>query len=876
MPKEIRTPQVSQTEHRAFVGLIPNGDPHDLPTGAFQVLTNAHCLIPGQVTVRRGIQPSTDFTPASPTTNDIINLYGYTRPEGNVVLIQDNAGNLKAFRATASTTLASSLAVDKPGCFAKHRRGHAIFVTGRERGYLWNGTSSAAYELGVDYPASAPSVAGASGGAATAGDYDCVYRYVDADRPDGKPSSISSITTVTVTANQKFSWTGLVQSTQTRVTAVGGRMELWRTTYGETNIYYLIKSIGHNGAIASSANNGGTVRYTTTLAHGLVVGAVITIASHSVGGYNGSSIAVTAVPSSTTFDVGTVFSSTGTGGTWVLTGYNADTASDATLQATGYSDASTREVLVSGTEIGLRRHTVPPNYKRVAVQFQDRMLFAVDDVYTTGTIETTAGGTTVTGTGTAWTSAMAGRYLYCKEIPEPLIISSASATSITTTVPISTTVSGKTYGIRPRPDVRNAVIYSELDEPESVPTESDGTIINIVTVQENTGDDDEMTGMIPFGAVCYVAKERHMYTLTFFDQPKITAAVGLLSQRGLVNQRCWAFHEAQCFVLDRQGPYIMSVGGEVKDIAERLRNRFRDTTIDWSKQDTFFVGVDPIHEKVYFCVCYTGDTGSRPRRAMVYCIRSQTWSDDLYFSDLGGFAYLPISNTVRLLSGGLDDVVWIFNQGTTDGVTSQYLASITSASSSTTLTASGATFTSAMRGCPVYVYEGTGKGTGSLTTNSTSTTLTIESALTVDTTSRIMVGGIPVTMRLGIHEIAPLELQNQRGVEVVYLPTSGDCTLDIRRYWNHDTVAENNVTNEDGRGGNITWAVDSPNQVLNLKSARVADTKAAGWGRALFSGHWNDQMEGKRWFAPEILWVAGDYSPILYSINVIGAENGSD
>ena len=875
MAKEERTPKVAQVKLGGFPGLMTNADPHDVPPGAAQVQTNFQSLIPGQLTVRKGVQPSTDFTPSSPSTNDLIAIAGYVRPEGNVVLIQDNAGNLKAFRSAAATTLASSLATTHPGTFAKHRRGHAVFVNGRDRGSIWNGTSAAAWELGVDYPVAAHTFAATTGGAATAGDYIATYRYVDCDKPKGNPSSIAPLSTVTATANQSFTHNAFVQSTQTRVTSAGGRIEIWRSTVDEANILYLIATLGHNGTITSGATNGGFIRFTLPAGHGLITGAKILVAGTDVGGYN-TTHTVTAY-TSTTVTTSVSYSSDSTGGTWTLTGFTADTSSDETLQTAAENDASTRLIIVSGTEIVARRFTVPPNYKRVAVQFQDRMLYAVDDLYDTGTIATTAGSTTVTGTGTAWVSTMAGRYIYCKDIPEPLIISSVgSATSITTTLPVSAAVSGKAYGIRPRPDVRNAVIYSEIDEPESVPTESDGTIDNIITIQENTGDDDEITGLIPFGAVCYVGKERHIYTLTFFNQPKLDASVSLLAQRGLLNQRCWAFHEGQCFVLDRQGPYILSVGGDITDIAEPIRNRFRDTTINWANGKWFHVKVDPIFEKVYFFVCNTGDTGTRPRRALVYGIRSKSWWDETFVSDMGDSCNLPISNSVRLLFAGENDRIYLANEGTTDGVTAQYLATITTGSASTTLTASGATFTSAMVEAPFYIYEGTGKGTGGRITGQTGTTLTIESAITVDTTTKIKVGGIYAAYRSGILELAGTEYQNERSIEITFLPTSGSVQIDVRRYFNHDTSPENNAMDDNGRGTSVTRAVGSPDDVMTLDSSRITGTVAAGWGRTTFSGRVADQMEGKRWFTTEVRTVAGDYAPLIYQITINGATHGSD
>lgn len=105
-----------------------------------------------------------------------------------------------------------------------------------------------------------------------------------------------------------------------KVICYGNTIRNVSPTSGTTPVFfYDTDSISQSSGTAAmtSANAGGFVIYTVAAAHGLRVGDTVTVASHSVGGYNGAQ-AVTA-RTATTFTTDKVYSSNGTGGSWSAT-----------------------------------------------------------------------------------------------------------------------------------------------------------------------------------------------------------------------------------------------------------------------------------------------------------------------------------------------------------------------------------------------------------------------------------------------------------------------------------------------------------------------------------------------------------------------------
>lgn len=849
--------ETSREAFRQWPGRISNADPHDLPPGGAVVQDNCESLEPGTLSPRKGIQLSSEFTPSSPGTDDAFSLYGYERPEGDFAVVVDTAGNITTRRASAKSSITTSVSTFYPWAFARTRRGELIGVNGLDRGIFFDGFTE--HELGIDAPTAAPTITMVGSGNATAGDYVCAYRFVDDSLPTPRYSSISPSTTETATAGQQHEWTGISSSSQSRVVKV----QFWRTTSAESNLLYLIAEIGHNGTITSSDNNGGSVRFTLPSGHNLIVGSVIVVAGHSVGGYN-TTHEVTAV-TATTVTTDQSYSADGTGGTWTLSGFKGDTLSDTALISAAASDVTKRlNILQPDGAVYARRHTPPPNHKAAVAMLQDRWFYAADVFYDDGTV-TTNGTTTLTGVGTAWTEEMVGRQVYIRgESQIHTVASYSSATSLTLSESASTSTSGLSYGIAPDQDEVNRIYYSEQDLPESVPD------TNVLTLQQKHRDPDRIVGLMPFGSVLYVLQERHISTLTFYQQPKLDADTRLLADRGACNHHCWDIDESIAFIMDEQGCYRMTPGGQVTPISDEIHDIFRDGTIDWTKKKWFHVVVDPVYHLAYFFVVYSADSSTRPKRALVYNIRLGTWNTAAFQDEIGGSAHLAINGQTRVLLAGENDRIFVLNEGETDLVSSQTRNSPTSATSTTLADTSQSWTTNEFAGAPVAIVEGTGRGQIRKITSNTSDTLTVPAwTTTPDITSVYLIGAIEYTYRSGLMAMEEGD-QAQRAFRLTFDPTTGENKVDLRLYLNHNSSAES----WDGpRDADSNVSIDgSSDAVVNLKTDWKSGETQGGFAVAAFSARVHERFDGERWAAAELHGFKGDDSINIYELMISGAE----
>ncbi len=762
--------------------------------------------------------------------------------------------------AAGTPTIKTGLSTFWPMCFAKSRNNILIGVNGIDRGIRWDGITSSAEPLGIDAPTVAPTIAHPVGGGATVGDYICGYRWIDDELPVPAPSSLSPVTEVTVVGNDKFEWTALQASSQTRVV----KYELWRSTSDQATTVYKVATFGHNGSITSSASTG---VYTTTAPHNLVVGCTVTVAGVTGGSnYNASNIEVTAV-TATTFTAGTGTGS-GTGGTWQATGYLADTATDATLQANDTDDQM--RILAPNGDLESRRFVPPPNYKPYAAFYVDRLWLAGVVPYTLGTVSTNAT-TTLTGSGTNWPTTLAGRYVAIQgETGLRLIASVGSTTSITLDVAASSTQSGVEYAIIPSPEERNQVYYSEVDEPESMSS------LNVVSLQNNTGDDDEVTGLMPMGPYLYVLKNRHIYRLSTFAQPKVDTSIVLVSSRGCVNNRCWALLDDISYLMDEQGVYQF-VDGSVRPISTQIRDLFRDGTIDWSKSKWFSAQADPVEETVRFYVNYTTDTtNTRPIRWIEYNVRDGQWHTGSGVMEIGASCLAKVNDRTRVLAFSQGDVVYLLGQGLSDHVTSATRGTATAATS-TTLTDSTASFAATVIGAPVAIISGTGKGQIRRISARTSTVLTVSAAFstTPDTTSVYLIGAIKWNVKTGLFQFVNSDIENRRDMRIVFEPTTGTASLDIRRYLNHSTTAQNAELAFD-RGDGLSIVSGDPDAVVDMKLTRSTNENASGFTTRLLTGRLDHDAQTDRFVAVELRGFQADYAIKVYRLELMGVVGGQN
>lgn len=150
-------------------------------------------------------------------------------------------------------TLQSSRNAEFPPCFCRTHDGKLIVTDGINPGKIWDGVSSSSVgALGITAPAAAPTVTSPVGGAASAGVYKIVYRY---KTTDGEYSSISPIASETALANDQFSYSNLVASSDPRVTTI----QVLRTLVNATLIYYLDIEVTNGTTTGSSTKSDATL-----------------------------------------------------------------------------------------------------------------------------------------------------------------------------------------------------------------------------------------------------------------------------------------------------------------------------------------------------------------------------------------------------------------------------------------------------------------------------------------------------------------------------------------------------------------------------------------------------------------------------------------
>lgn len=680
-----------------------------------------------------------------------------------------------------------------PSSWAVAPDGKLIRVDGISRGSIWNGLTSAPYDLGIDAPAAAPTVTTPVGGAATAGTYYCAFRYIDAD---GIPSSLSPIATVTAVANDKFEYADLTASANTRIPTSSSK-QIWRSLADEPEVMYLV----------------------TTMANG-------------------------------------------------TTTYTADTLSDATLALNTKMAVLTPE----GNE-NANQFTIPPTFMSAVAVFQDRAFYAVPVKYTQGTIGVSNGGTTVTGTGTNWTSAMAGWYFYREGDTQGYLISAASASSLT--IPAyagSTVASGASYVVRPHPKYRRWIFYSSIWDPDLGTGPEAVSEFNVIPVQENTGGDDELTGLMPMGGYLYVLCERMLLLLSFARQPNIDPSANTVpvANRGCLNQRTWCIAEGTAYLMDQFGIYALQ-GRSVRDISEPIADLWRDGTIDYSKAKWFFARAVPTDGYVEFHVAYAGDSDDTPKRGLRYCYRTESWSPVTYPWALGGAAVTTISGRSRQVLGGEDDCLYIGDAGNLDGLNSETetgtLTGTVTATDATSITDGTATFPTAAATAKVMIYflDGAAKGTGARCTVRTSATkLTVASWPTQPAIGdTYQIAGIPWDTRFGAYPIRSGENVVRRSLATVTEPLSAG-TFDARLYEDRDDDPRDwGVTVSSEGGDGVESEEDDPDAVADA-------TKESGYHRFRFDDPSPRDADGEVYISPQLRGISGAEGVRIYEVELVG------
>jgi hypothetical protein len=195
-----------------------------------------------------------------------------------------------------------------------------------------------------------------------------------------------------------------------------------------------------------------------------------------------------------------------------------------------------------------------------------------------------------------------------------------------------------TTGLRP-----NSLMYSEIDEPESVPD------ANELVVQENTTEPDRLVALVPLGSQLLLVQTSHIYKLNYVAQPVLDASVILGAYRGALNSRCWTVMSGVAFLADSHGVYAYD-GEREEPISVAVDNYWRDGLVDFSKSDLFHVSSDTSTRVIRFHFC--GPSDAEPVRALCYCAATKSWWAEQYAVARTATCQATVGGKMSVLAGG--------------------------------------------------------------------------------------------------------------------------------------------------------------------------------------------------------------------------------
>lgn len=555
-----------------------------------------------------------------------------------------------------------------------------------------------------------------------------------------------------------------------------------------------------------------------------------------------------------------------------------------TAGTTSYTDTQTDDAISADTNVNLpffydngnlfaNRFVPPPTNKPFMAFFRDRLWFYGNVSYSTGTIEVQVGTPTILrGTGTAWTAQMVGRYVYLAGATSAFLIDSINTGTqqITLHTAAPTTAAGSSYVIRNGPLDQRLLYWSEADEPESVPIAQ-----NVRPLQENVQDHDFETGLVAHDVYLFPLHERHIYAVQFATQPALDASVSLVAERGCVNNRCWIVAAGTLYLLDQLGVYRLIPGPSpsIAPISDPIQNYWRDGTLDFTTSQYWHGEYEPNEKVLRWYVKFTGDSGTRPTRALCYNPLADAWWTEAYIWEIGGACRTMVSGLLRQVVGGQLDTVYLISQGFADGVTTAIRGTATGATG-TTLTDSTANFAATVIGAPVVIISGTGKGQIRAITARTTTQLTVATwTTTPDSTSVYLVGGILYNAKTGAMPFKRKIGTQERTAGVVHQPTTNANSFDVRFYLNHNTACETYIAPHD-RGDGVVLNANG-DATIDMKLSQYAarsGQNSTGYNWLAFNDGMDEQRPSDRFVAIELRGAQGLDRIQFYSVEIVGVD----
>lgn len=734
--------------------------------------------------------------------------------------------------------------------FAENDSGLLYVADGHSPLMRWDGLTLQMEEAGIVAPTVGVTISNGAGSGAIQGVYFAFLRFVDRF---GNVSDLSPVSTTLTAAGATGAITGASNATPIEITSVAHGLT--------TGMTVVIDDIQGNTA----AN--GTFVLTVTGLDTFTLASSIGNADYIQGGtwsrgIGGITYGSVQVPTDVKVTRRQILRNTdGQADTFYVDVDTADLTSTSFTSTLTDSELSAQEAQPLLDNLGrplANVHGVPVNHKPFLAHHLGRLFLAGQVDYKRGMVKVTTGSTTVTGVGTDWTSGLGNRYLYIDGTAESYQISSVSLSAQTLTLTSAyqgTTNKFAMYAIRPAPAERRLVYYSEAGFADSVPA------FNALSVPE---DGDEVTGAMQRSSFVFILEKKHVWKLTFQDDPQTDGAIFLTANRGCINQRSWVVVDNKAYLLDEEGVWLFSGGAE--SVSDPIQEIFRPLSrsryvINWQASDHFHAAHSRNQSTIRWFVCLEGDF--LPRHALCYNYRLQRWSIEEYPVPIGSSAVGIMNGVEQVFLGGPGGKIYALGQGFLDGADAGdgTVQGTVTAASLFTLSDGLASF-AACAGAPVVITGGTGKGQRRQVVDLSATSLTLDRPWLImpDTTSTYQVGGVQWNWKSSCLRFAANETDERRRLEIVFQPTTEDATLDARFFQDFSSAAEvQRVSTAAAQGGGVATTSGKADHVVDL-------TTATGVVQILRPGHKEYFASGQRYTQFELAGVGTDEPITIYQL----------
>lgn len=753
-----------------------------------------------------------------------------------------------------------------PNSFSETQDGQLLIADGFGPMLRWDGLSAGVQPAGVPAPTDTPIITPSSSPGGIVGKYRAYVRFLDSR---GNVSDLSPVSTELDVASSTGSVTG--------TTAISP-ITLTSANHGLSNA----SRVKVEGVTGQTGANGIWDIQVVDADHFILMGSV-----HS-GNYKGGGTWTAGAESLTYFNVATsddprvvrrqvLRNTDGQFTTFYVDVDSADLIAPTFTTTRNDTDLAAQTAVPildpDGVDIA-NIHAEPPQTKAYLANHLGRMFAAGEVEYSEGAVRLTFGSRTVRGIGTEWTEAASFFWLYAVGADKPYEIESVDTTAQTLTlndVYFGQSKPYASYALRPPPAEERLVPFSEAGRTESWPA------VNALQLPD---DGDQITGLMSHRSLLYILERRHIYRLTFGEDPPRDGDIYLAASRGCINHRCFALVEGACYALDEHGIHVFQKAGtENTSVSTTIQTLFRSDgpgpRINWSSSRYFHCVADPATETIRWFVSLSGQY--LPRHALVYHYTLNRWWLEEYAVPVGASVLGKLSRIASLSTWGVGrEQVYLGSQhrrvlawgaGPLDGynpAAGSHKGTVVSAGRRS-LTADFQFWDEAV-GCPVVITAGRGKGQTRLVTAVDGTTLQVRRPwLTLpDATSEFQLGGFGWGYRTGWFRWADDESQNVRRVEIIFEPTRGQ-TIDLRRYRDRLDTPEVMASSRSDDGVRATKGEAELEIDLDRPTGFV-QTRLDG-GKELYT-------HGMRQVSIGLSGVAGQRPVRVYQLRIDGATAG--